>query len=406
MSQVVERFERRIDDLEKALAAYREFAAALAARTGSRSAKEAERIAERVNEATAPSQLDRLLAELAAAPPPDADPVDGSQATSSALLLSFARGVVSLGDHDDPMVLKLEQAVREGFVPLAPETVPPLVQALERFFAAKREEFSVIGGEREDLKRLVASLIEYLHSFGTAHSTFQSRIEAYITGMEAAVDIGDVRQLQEAALREMRGAQESSRGMATTVGDARQRFEAAQRRIAELERALEQARRARWVDALTGIFNRGYFDKAMAAAVKEASTGGERLGLVMFDIDHFKRFNDTYGHRAGDQVLKTVARLAGEAVREGDLFCRYGGEEFAVILPKTDGKAGVVVAEAMRRAIREHEFAHKEEVLRVTVSLGVATLDREGGSVEQLVEAADRSLYAAKERGRDRVVGG
>ncbi len=405
MADVIDRFEHRIMELEQSLEGYREFVAALVSRKASGTKPGMERLVQRIKEAKAPSQFKRLLLEIPA--------IDGGAPTgvdsggAEELLVAFAKGIALLGDHEDPLVSKLNQAIGDGFETIPPNEIDPLVESLERFFSAKREEFSLVGEERGELKNLVASLIDHLHSLGTVNTTFQTKIDSYITGMEAAIDFEDIQTLKDAALYEMRNARQASAGMIETVASAGGRLEAARRRITELEQSLDKARKERWTDALTGVFNRGFFDKALLARLKEADVLKQSLCLIMLDIDHFKTFNDSYGHRAGDQVLKTVARLATNAIRPGDIFCRYGGEEFVAILPNTKGEEGFGLAEDIRKAVREHEFIHKDQLLLVTVSLGVSS--RKGGERDAvwLIEAADAALYKAKKDGRDRVrVGG
>jgi two-component system, cell cycle response regulator len=156
-----------------------------------------------------------------------------------------------------------------------------------------------------------------------------------------------------------------------------------------------QLARSAVTDGLTGVPNRRAFDEALAREASRATRTGDPLGLVMLDIDHFKRLNDTLGHQAGDEALRSVARaLAGE-VRLSDTVARYGGEEFVVLLPGLDGDEALVTAERLRAAVAA---AHPG----VTVSAGVAAAPYDAADPRSLVEAADRALYASKRCGRDR----
>jgi diguanylate cyclase (GGDEF)-like protein len=124
----------------------------------------------------------------------------------------------------------------------------------------------------------------------------------------------------------------------------------------------------------------------------------------MMDIDHFKSFNDTYGHQQGDIVLKELARVFQQQVRGCDVLARYGGEEFAVVMPETDAGVAVRVAERLRAAVEEHGIPGQEEELKVTISMGVATVPRgDIATPAELVTAADQALYRAKENGRNRI---
>jgi len=123
----------------------------------------------------------------------------------------------------------------------------------------------------------------------------------------------------------------------------------------------------------------------------------------MFDIDHFKRVNDTYGHQAGDKVIQLVAETVRQHIRDVDIAGRYGGEEFAVLLPDTHKAGGVVFAERLRKAIEAQEVIHDGHVIRCTVSLGVADMSQPTSDYKHLIEWADQALYVSKTNGRNQV---
>lgn len=158
-------------------------------------------------------------------------------------------------------------------------------------------------------------------------------------------------------------------------------------------------------DALTGLFNRRHLEKALAAEYARCQRNGRPLALLMVDIDHFKSFNDTQGHAAGDLMLSAVGRLLGACAGDGAIACRYGGEEFTLILPEMDIDAALAQAESVRVAIAGLCVDVDGNVLpRVTASIGVAVVPDHAGSAEDLIESADQALYAAKSGGRNRVV--
>lgn len=174
----------------------------------------------------------------------------------------------------------------------------------------------------------------------------------------------------------------------------------------ELLRTNQELQRLIAIDGLTCIANRRHFEQRYEEEWRRAMRDEHQLSLIMIDIDHFKKYNDTYGHLAGDECLKKVAAvLADTAARAGDFAARYGGEEFVVLLPNTDSLGALVVAEALRSAISGLEIEHKATPLQIlTVSAGVATVEpyREAGP-EVLIERADRALYQAKASGRNNV---
>jgi diguanylate cyclase (GGDEF)-like protein len=161
-------------------------------------------------------------------------------------------------------------------------------------------------------------------------------------------------------------------------------------------------------DALTGLCNRRSFDARLAARFAKARLTREPVALLMVDVDHFKEFNDNYGHVAGDACLQEVAKAIASVVRDTDFAARYGGEEFAVLAYGLDAEGAVQVAERLRRAVRAAGVPHEGSPHRlVTVSVGIAsTIPAEGEIPERLVEEADIALYSAKKQGRDRIATG
>jgi diguanylate cyclase (GGDEF)-like protein len=163
-------------------------------------------------------------------------------------------------------------------------------------------------------------------------------------------------------------------------------------------------------DGLTGLANRRRLDERLGEEWRRAVRNGEPMSLVMIDIDHFKRFNDAYGHAAGDECLKAVAcALASALQRPGEFVARYGGEEFMAVLPDTPHAGLLYMAERMRAAVEALAIPHQGSATapQVTISLGAASLaqTQRGSSLEALCQAADQALYAAKRAGRNRVAG-
>lgn len=178
------------------------------------------------------------------------------------------------------------------------------------------------------------------------------------------------------------------------------------------------------LDGLTGLWNRAYFNDRLAKMVKLSqrhhrapgspsatpgssdvggdATGGGGMSLILFDVDHFKKLNDTHGHPFGDEVLRSVARTALTRCRGSDVVCRYGGEEFAVLCPETDGVGARRLAEDLRQAVKSMELRHGGSAVQVTASFGVMQHDGQM-SADELLSRTDAALYAAKRGGRDRV---
>lgn len=156
------------------------------------------------------------------------------------------------------------------------------------------------------------------------------------------------------------------------------------------------------VDGLTGVHNKRFLLEALDKEIPRGRRHGRPLSVVMFDIDHFKKINDTYGHLAGDYVLKELAQLVKSRLRPDDIFARYGGEEFAALLPETPVDGAGAIGEDLRRRIEERRFVFEGEVIPVTMSLGAAELTGEMDGTG-LIKHADEKLYEAKHAGRNRV---
>lgn len=157
-------------------------------------------------------------------------------------------------------------------------------------------------------------------------------------------------------------------------------------------------------DALTGLYNRRYLEETLERELRRAARAEQSLGILMIDLDHFKSFNDTYGHEAGDTVLRETGQFLSKGIRAEDYVCRFGGEEFVIILPTADPEASRARAERLRSKMKELSVMHHGRSLgAVTISLGVAAFPQHGTSPKELMAAADAALYEAKRGGRDQV---
>ncbi len=178
-----------------------------------------------------------------------------------------------------------------------------------------------------------------------------------------------------------------------------------QRYANELRESVNSTMAMAVVDELTGLYNRRYFDRHLAIMLEKATSQERSLGMMMLDIDHFKRINDTHGHDAGDIILKEFARRMQRNIRGVDLACRYGGEEFVVLMPDTDHQQAHAIAERIRDAVADKSFVVGNELhVHVTVSVGVAMNHDETDTPEALSKRADIALYRAKHSGRNRVI--
>lgn len=177
-----------------------------------------------------------------------------------------------------------------------------------------------------------------------------------------------------------------------------------QERLEEIGRLQAALREQAVCDGLTGLYNRRYLDETLEREVSRARREGNPLSLVMLDIDHFKQVNDTYGHQVGDEVLKVLAQTLLADIRAEDVACRYGGEEFLILLPNMPLTAAMERAESWREAVDGLAIAHGNLPIRFTISLGVAAYPEHGKTADDLTRCADQALYQAKHQGRNRTL--
>jgi diguanylate cyclase len=230
-------------------------------------------------------------------------------------------------------------------------------------------------------------------------SNYDATLNGASQTLSAAQTLDQVKSIVETVAR-------STRQMRDTNKVLEDRLASSKSEISNLQHSLEAIRAESLTDPLTGLGNRKYFDRMIETAVQTSLAANEPLSLLMFDIDHFKSFNDSYGHLTGDQVLRLVGQSLKQLMKGQDITARYGGEEFAVVLPNTALRHALSVADQLRRTVVAKELKKKStgEILgRVTISVGVSLL-RPDDDTDALIERADACLYAAKRAGRNRVI--
>lgn len=179
------------------------------------------------------------------------------------------------------------------------------------------------------------------------------------------------------------------------------------RDLREIRRAVEmmhQMENAAYTDTLTGASNRRYFEKTVVDEISGCFDESKPYSMIMFDVDFFKKVNDTYGHQVGDEVLKILVSRIRHVLKKGTIITRYGGEEFIASMPGSSKDVAIEAAERARMAIEKATFKIKELSVPVTISAGVTTLRKDNASMDALVEEADKALYQAKQTGRNKVV--
>ncbi|HDO7862908.1 TPA: GGDEF domain-containing protein [Legionella pneumophila] len=157
-------------------------------------------------------------------------------------------------------------------------------------------------------------------------------------------------------------------------------------------------------DPLTGLLNRRFLDEYVVKQIGQAKHSQSMIAFIMIDVDNFKRVNDNFGHDTGDQVLSILGKLFTSLIREGDLACRYGGEEFLLVLPQCTLDNAKKISETIRDEVSKMPMTLKNNVFNITISLGISSYPNHGSSLQELIETADKALYSAKTQGKNRVV--
>jgi diguanylate cyclase len=293
---------------------------------------------------------------------------------------------------------ELNQQINDTLVRAGRLTEQDLSAIYERHFSASRfcdrvdEVGARIVGEIEQVVTMIEAAI------GNSNDFSQSLAGAH----REIITSGDREQLRfivETLVRATKEVEEANQTLQKRLVDSREE-------INVLQENLEVVRTESLTDPLTTLANRKFFEESIKSFIDQSEESGVPLSLILTDIDHFKKFNDTYGHLTGDQVLRLVAIALKQNVKGHDVAARYGGEEFVVLLPRTALLAAVTVADNIRRAVMGKELMRRstgETLGRVTISLGVANW-RKGDTVATLLERADACLYAAKHGGRNCVV--
>jgi len=230
---------------------------------------------------------------------------------------------------------------------------------------------------------------------------------AYGQTLSVAKDEFSIEQTPEQMRLVIGGLHAATRAMEVRTRNLEEELQRSSREVGELKSKLDDVRKESLTDPLTGVSNRKAFDLELANATNAALQSGEPVSLLMCDIDHFKQFNDTWGHQTGDQVLRLVANCLSENVKGRDTAARYGGEEFAVILRSTELAHAINLAEQIRSGVEGKKLVKKStgDILgRMTISIGVAQFNR-NEMPSDLVSRADACLYAAKHAGRNAVIG-
>jgi diguanylate cyclase len=303
------------------------------------------------------------------------------------LLYTYATGV------NPTLNQRINQIFRDG------SASEQLAERLYNEFLKAADANERISSVSERMAMRIDAVNEAIDSAMATANAYSGTLQSASGDLDHNIGEAELRSIAQKLLGETRRMQDANALL-------EEKLEASRDDIAALQRDLDEVRRESMLDPLTKIFNRKSFDEGLLKNFNEAAERGMPLCLMLLDIDHFKKFNDTWGHQTGDQVLRLVAMTLKSNIKGKDIAARYGGEEFAAILPETDLEGAVIVADNIRKAIQAKELLKRstnEKLGRMTASFGVA-MYKPGDTPASLIERADRCLYAAKHAGRNRVL--
>lgn len=267
-----------------------------------------------------------------------------------------------------------------------------------KFFTTHAED-ATLHETTERIESELRNILEYVGEAGEGATQYGKSLASVQGDILGAKDVNGLKYAVTKVLSETRKMEELNQTLENKLAQSTEE-------VGQLRDDLEDMRKEALTDALTGIANRKLFDMELRRHARDAMEAGESLALLMLDIDHFKRFNDTYGHQTGDEVLKLLANTMSKAVKGEDISARYGGEEFAVILPHTGLQGAMKVAEGIRHKISTKKLVNRstnQDLGKITISIG-AGLFEFGEPLSDLIKRTDQALYKAKALGRDRVV--
>ena len=266
-----------------------------------------------------------------------------------------------------------------------------------KYFGKAREERIAVEIQKETQKILQEVLNSVLNTTDDTAS-YSNKLKSYSQKLNKATDLSEIKHLMKDMIEETGKMEKSSRSLQT-------RLEKATVETKALRNKLEKKERETLVDVLTGLHNRKAFDKKLKELYDEFNEEGTIFSAIMLDIDFFKKFNDTYGHKIGDEVLQIVASTLKESVKGKDFAARYGGEEFMVLLPNTALSNAKIVGEQIRKAVSGKSLKLKktgQKIENITASIGVSELHPDD-TMDGIIERVDKALYHAKNSGRNTV---
>jgi len=312
------------------------------------------------------------------------------------ILISFIEGLTQSLPADDALAKQLKSmatVIRKG-VRVTPAT--ELDKDIQGFFDRLILEKKFVDGEKDVVKIMVLEVVETIKSMLDSSGDFDENIGGCTEKIQEAATIQEILKVKDFLVVEMQKVREHSHSLYKELEKHRKASET-------LSKKLEESEAKALVDSLTNVLNRNAYNLKIGQLFHEFKRYKEPWALLVLNINHFKKFNDTYGHKIGDKVLKSVAGTVSNTIRVSDHIFRYGGEEFVVILSRVTKGTTKKLSEKIRMEIERDYFIDGEKKLKVTMSIGAAIITPEDTEAS-LFERADKAMYQAKQNGRNQVL--
>jgi diguanylate cyclase (GGDEF)-like protein len=277
-----------------------------------------------------------------------------------------------------------------------PTVSPPAVTEAPVEDRHSEEKAEAIESGRHAVEELLRSLSEFVSGLVESNMSYDSKMKDHKSSIDQAMTMAGLEEIKRLLTHEIEEIESTSENY-------RRQLEHANATIRDQQEIMERFRIDAKMDFLTKIANRRAFEARLKEEFERAKRYKSVFTLIMIDIDHFKKVNDVYGHMAGDQILRLIAQVLEDQTRFNDFVCRYGGEEFAVLLPESAADQGRYVADKIRQAVENTSLLYANTKVKVTVSAGVGQVSPQRDTPETFIDRVDAALYRAKENGRNRI---
>ncbi|PIQ99417.1 MAG: hypothetical protein COV66_11760 [Nitrospinae bacterium CG11_big_fil_rev_8_21_14_0_20_45_15] len=312
------------------------------------------------------------------------------------ILHAFIEGVMELLEGEDALFPKLKNLSEVIKKSIRVKPLDGLALDVAAYFEHVKMAKEIAKAEKDDIKAIFIELANSLKGVAGVSGNFSENIGGYIHQIETASTLSDIIECKNVIVENMDEMRSECQKMKSEL-------ELLQNEVGGLSKRLHESESKVHIDALTNAYNRSAYEIKISQAIRNFRQFQYSAALFVIDIDYFKKINDAYGHKAGDEVLRSISDTLKSNIRESDFLFRYGGEEFVIIMQKVEQANAIKLAEKLRVAVEKDYLVYKEKKLAVTISIGVSFL-KEGDEEANFFENADKALYRAKTTGRNRVV--